>query len=125
MKSPQYVLEDVQKQREILLRESDFHKEEMDRKISSMATDAKKIGVGLLLVAGAFTVAYLVTRGIFSSKKTKVIKQKAGSGVAEVVLREPRKESDIIRMIKNQIALFLMAIAKEKLSAYLKGREIK
>ncbi len=124
MKSPQYVLEDVHRQREILLKETDFHKEEMDKKFSSMATDAKKIGVGLLLVGGAFAVAFLVTRGIFSSKKPKVIR-KSGNGVTEVVLREPRRESDIVRMIKDQILLFLMSIVKEKLNAYLKGIEIK
>jgi len=125
MKSPQYILEDVHKQREILLKETDFHKEEMDRKISSMTTDAKKIGMGLLLVGGAFAVAYLVTRGIFSSKKPKIVRQSSGNGVTEVVLREPRRESDIVRMIKDQITLFLMSIVKEKLNAYLKGIEIK
>ncbi|WP_028978741.1 hypothetical protein [Sporocytophaga myxococcoides] len=124
MKSPQYILEDVHRQREILLKETDFHKEEMDKKISSMTTDAKKIGMGLLLVGGAFAVAYLVTRGIFSSKKPKVVRQ-SGNGVTEVVLREPRRESDIVRMIKDQITLFLMSIVKEKLNAYLKGIEIK
>ena len=124
MKSPQYILEDVHRQREILLKETDFHKEEMDKKISSMTTDAKKIGMGLLLVGGAFAVAYLVTRGIFSSKKSKVVRQ-SGNGVTEVVLREPQRESDIVRMIKDQITLFLMSIVKEKLTAYLKGIEIR
>ncbi|MFN3403285.1 MAG: hypothetical protein ACK40G_04265 [Cytophagaceae bacterium] len=124
MKNPNYVLEDVDKQREILEKETGLFKEAVESDLKMITADAKKIGFTLLLLGGACAAAYLVTRAIIPSKPKK--EKKVTSAPADgLIVTEPKRESEIVKMIKEQIALFLIALVKEKLTSYLKSLDSK
>lgn len=112
----------IEEQKTLLHMNSDAFKVAMENELSKWGLKAKKAGTTSVLIGGGLFLAYLIGRKIFKTKKTSTTK--AGKN-GEVLIVERKKDSFIISLIKEQIALFLIAIAKEKLDILLKTLEKK
>ena len=73
------------------------------------------------MVGGIFLVAFLVGRKLLNKKKGKAFNDPELNqhGMNQLVVAKTQKESPIVRMIKEHIAIFLMALIKQKLMLYL------
>jgi hypothetical protein len=93
----------------------------LSQELSMLGNKSKKIGTGALIVGGVLLVGYIVGRKLFSKKEDKL----PGIPSTHLMVQRPKSESAIVTMIKEQILLFVMAVIKEKLTAYIKAAENK
>ena len=112
----------IEEQKTLLHMNSDAFKLAMENELSSWSLKARKAGTTSLLIGGGLYLAFLLGRKLFKSKK--INPPKAGKN-GEFVVVERKKDSFIVSLIKEQIALFLIAMAKEKLEILLKTLEKK
>lgn len=116
----------IDKARRSLEITSQVQKIAMETELAHLASRVKKMGTGALLVGGTALLVFLIGRQLFSSgkkDKKKVLLEKQPT--TQLMIAEPKEESPIVRMIKEQMALFLIAIVKEKLTAFIKASENK
>jgi hypothetical protein len=73
-----------------------------------------------IAVGGALVVSYVVYR-MFRGGSDKIVK---GGSSKPVKIKTYSEESPIIRMIKENIATFLLSIAKQKLMEFLEKQKI-
>ena len=95
-----------------LFDKSDQLRSEMTNDLHKLKVDVGKIGKNFLIIGGSLYVAYKISK-LFtrsSSSKEKVSHQ----------LVETRESSAMATKIKEQIALFLLALAFNKLKEFLK-----
>lgn len=116
----------------------DFEKQELEMKaqqyldamqggVKTVGKDVKELGTSTLIIGGAFLVAFLLGRKFFKNKKAKPFNDPCldQHGVQQMVVQNQKSESPIVRMIKEHITIFLIAIIKEKLMTYLSETEKK
>jgi hypothetical protein len=84
------------------------------QRVEEIKADAKKWGTIAIIGLGTIYITYRVIKKAVSSDKPKQDKNENYPSQMYV-----RGESRIVSMIKEQIALFLFAIAKKKLLEYL------
>lgn len=77
-----------------------------------LKANAGRIGKNTLVIGGVLLASYLVVRMLAKERKPKNAAQPGGYLPAAPV----RRESTVVAMIKQQIALFLIAIAKQKIT---------
>jgi hypothetical protein len=95
---------------------------QLDAYSESLGTRSKSTGTAALIVGGILVVGYIVGRKfLFKGKKRKALSSDPSD---QLMLRSPKQESAIVRMIKEQMALFLIAVIKEKLTAYINSTDI-
>lgn len=97
---------------------ADFKNAIIER-VGDLKADAKKWGTVAIIGLGTIYIAYRVIRKATSTKS----KESSQSG-NQPVLMNTGGESKIVSMIKEQIALFLFAIAKKKLLEYLQKSDL-
>ncbi|HXA01231.1 MAG TPA: hypothetical protein VNW99_04540, partial [Cytophagaceae bacterium] len=91
--------------------------EQLNAYTATLGNKSKSIGAGALIVGGILVVGYIVGRRfLFPGKKSKLISSDPST---HLMLRTPKHESAIVRMIKEQMTMFLIAIIKERLTAYI------
>lgn len=117
MNNSLHALTDFEEQKRELVNSSANFKSAIERASNSLGARAQKAGTSAIIIGGGLFLAYCLAKKIFSGKS----KNKVGSENPGIVVRHPRQESFISSMIKEKIALFLIAIAKEKLLAYIKA----
>lgn len=85
--------------------------------------NVSKIGNTALIVGTGVLAAYFVYKMFFGNSKTKMIVRPKEYNYPEntVVVQRVEEESTIVKRIKEQIALFLISIAKQKLQEYIDG----
>ena len=116
----------------------DFEKQELEMKaqqyldamqggVKTVGKDVKELGTSTLIIGGAFLVAFLLGRKFIKNKKAKPFNDPCldQHGVQQMVVQNQKSESPIVRMIKEHITIFLIAIIKEKLMTYLSETEKK
>ncbi|MCC5921495.1 MAG: hypothetical protein LAT68_13995 [Cyclobacteriaceae bacterium] len=81
-----------------------------------------KIGKTALIVGAAFYFTYKIFGSLFGSKKETVVMEDASS--EQLPVKVVSSESKIVTMIKEQIALFLIAIIKQKIAEYLQQLDL-
>ncbi len=89
------------------------YKNAIENQVGDLKENAGKIGRNAMVIGGVLVVGYLVARLIAGSEKKQVKIDEnyhPNMPVAPV-----RREFGLVSLIKQQIALFLVAIAKEKL----------
>ena len=117
---------DVDSQKEILSLEQDKYTREMEEELGKMVQKAKKVGTTALVVGGLCVVAFIVGKKIFSkNKKARFVNVVDPNSTTQMMVQQPREESPIIRMVKEQMTMFLIAIVKEKLVAFIQAQEFK
>lgn len=113
---------DTEEQLEILSREAEGYKQAIGKEVKTAVKDIRTMGSLLLLAGGAFALTFFLTKAFSSGKKEKSARKEEVQ-VTGVVVREPKKESEIITMIKEQIALFIISIIKDRITTYIKSLE--
>lgn len=94
-------------------------KQAIMERVGDLKSDVKKWGTIALIGLGTIYITYRVIRKATSTKS----KESATAG-NQPVLMNYSGESRIVSMIKEQIALFLFAIAKKKLLEYLQKSDL-
>jgi hypothetical protein len=103
------------------LHEKEIHMAKMEAELRSLGNRTKKIGTAALVVGGVLLVGYIVGRKMLSSKKRTGLPAIPST---HLMVQQPKSEPAIITVIKEQIPLYLMAIIKEKLTAYIKTKAV-
>jgi hypothetical protein len=90
---------------------------------SSLGVKSQSIGTGALIVGGILVLGYIVGKKLlFSGKKGRSL---PGEPSTRMMLRTPKNDSAIVRMIKEQMTLFLVAVLKERLTAFINAADHK
>lgn len=96
---------------------SDFNGE-----IKSVSKDLKNLSTTTLIVGGVALAAFLIGSKLFKKKKPKPFND---PDLNQLVVKHPKHESPIVRMIKEHITIFLISLIKEKIITYLTEAEKK
>lgn len=114
------------KEKKDLERASEEHKHAFEEELSEALDKGKRIATSALVIGGGFALSYYLIRKMTggSTKKIKKIKGKGSQqDVKEVVInRKPSVFSTVGNVVLTEIAVFLLAIAKEKLIEYLENQ---
>lgn len=97
-------------------------KQEADEYLTHIKLYASHWGKALLIVGGTVFITYKIIKGVTSGqhkKQEQLLSNKQQYAVAPI-----KSDSRIVRMIKQQIGLFLIAIVKRKLTEALQKREM-
>ena len=120
-----------------LMNEANRHKEMLAEDVRLVSERTEKIVTNALIVGGTLAIAYLIVRQLSGGKskkrkKTNAIRLVAQAPKESTTTTEPETENDdnsILNQIGNKIAseasVFLLNLAKEKLSEYLQSRKEK
>ncbi|ELR69934.1 hypothetical protein C900_04457 [Fulvivirga imtechensis AK7] len=121
-----------EKERKAYERASEEHKEAFEQELSEMLDKGKRIATSALVIGGGFAISYYLMKRLSGGKKVKKVKKKKHSPSNEypetvnevVVEKKPTVLSTVGNVLLTEIAVFLLAIAKEKLVEYIeKQRE--
>ena len=112
-----------------LLRRSAKHREELEKEVELISERTQNVITNALIIGGTLAAAYLMARVISGSSKSKTKTSKASlmpAAVASerVVEEEPSSPgimSQIGSALASQATMFLLGLAKEKLSEYLQS----
>lgn len=122
------LLETHDPEKKRLIESSLRHKHEMEREVKDISDRSEKMLKNALIIGGALALTYLVVNQL-SSAKSKKKPKKAKSAAIEL---EEDEEDDSPSMLSqmgdklvNTATLFLLDLAKEKLSDYLQNRKSK
>jgi hypothetical protein len=114
-----------------LLRKSALHREALEEDAKLISAKTEKILINALVIGGALAATYFVVKqfsgGKSKSKRTKKIKVIAAQPSSDevVTLAEPATPGIISQLgtaLASQATVFLLDLAKEKLSAYLESQ---
>jgi hypothetical protein len=90
---------------------------------SSLGVKSQSIGTGALIVGGILVLGYIVGKKLlFSGKKERSLPDEPST---HMMLRGPKNDSAIVRMIKEQMTMFLVAVLKERLTAFINAADHK
>lgn len=119
--------QDPEKKR--LIESSERHKYEMEREVKDISDRSEKMLKNALIIGGALALTYLVVNQLSSTKvKKKKAKKARGAEVETVEDEEDESPSVLSQMgdkFVNTATLFLLDMAKEKLSEYLQSKKSK
>ena len=105
-----------------LLEASLEYKEEIREGLQTILTKLGKTGVNALIISGSLVTSYLLYRAIVGSRATKF--KKDADGIDEKYLSgEPSIIDKLADKVLEQMLLFLLTLAKEKLVEYLKEQK--
>ena len=111
-----------------LLETSDRHRQEMTRELKDISQRSEKALRNALIIGGVLALTYLVVNQVSSSKsrKKKFKKEQKNESVTEEPFEEPPSLlSKLGDKAVNVATIFLLDLAKEKLSDYLQHRRSK
>ena len=121
------LLETQDPEKRKLLETSHRHRQEMEREIKDISQKTEKVLKNALIIGGALALTYLVFNHLSSTtEKKKKLKNKAIDDPHEE--REEEAPSMLSKMgdkAMNMATLFLLDLAKDKLSEYLQQRKSK
>ncbi len=116
-----------------LLKKSEKHRQELEDEVNLISERTEKIITNALIIGGTLAATYILVRQFSSSKKRKkkkpqrlkVVKRKVSTDDPETDFEEPSAPgivSQIGTALASQAAIFLLGIAKEKLSEFLQAQ---
>lgn len=114
----------------LLLKKSAMHKQELEDEVKSLSESTEKFITNALVIGGTLAVTYFLVRQFTKSKHKKKVKAlkvvkdadvnvEAGASLTE---SSPGIVSQIGSALAAQATVFLLDLAKDKLSAYLQAR---
>ena len=124
--------QDPEKKR--LMAEAKRHKENLTNEVKSVSEQTEKIITNAVIIGGALALTYLLVKQ-FSGSKTKKKRSKAIKLVAQAPKETSSPDEEefasnndsILNQIgtksANEATVFLLNLAKEKLSEYLQSRK--
>ena len=99
------------------------YKQTIGSQVNELKANAGKIGKNAIIITGALVASYLVVRLLVGKEKKKP--NEPAKDNRSLPVAPFRQESTIISMIKQQIALFLLAIIKQQINAFVERRVTK
>jgi hypothetical protein len=118
-----------------LLRKSAHHREQMEEDVKLISERTEKIITNALIIGGALAAAYFVVSRFSSSKsktkskgkikKVRLVKDEANVEEEAVLTEEPREPGVITQIgtaLASQATIFLLSLAKEKLSEFMQAQ---
>ncbi len=116
--------------KEELLKKSAMHRHELEEEVKVISERTEKIITNALIIGGTLAVAYFLVRQFSGSRpKKKVSEQQGIAASSKTELTESTEEtsapgiaSQIATALASHATVFLLTIAKEKLSEYLKSQ---
>ncbi len=129
----------LEAKKEALSRETEMYKQAIGEQVNAMKHDAGQVSKKVLIAGAGLAVAYFIGRSLFSKKNNKLLGSnkkshlllppQGYSGQAEPNFNQGRTEheskSHIADLIKQQIAIFLIGIATQKLQDLLNSQRKK
>ncbi len=113
--------EDREKSR--LLRKTAAHRQELESELEEITRRTEKFITHVLIIGGTVALTYLLVRQLAGDKPKKKTKSKEAAPETEKQAEEKSPLSSIITqvgtMLATQAAVFLLNLAREKLTAYL------
>ena len=123
------LLETQDPEKKKLIESSLRHRQEMEREVKDISDRSEKMLKNALIIGGALALTYVVVNQLSSTKvKTKKSKKPKRAEVELVEEEEDESPSVLSQMgdkIVNTATLFLLDMAKEKLSEYLQAKKSK
>jgi len=123
------LLETHDPEKKRLIESSLRHKQEMEREVKDISDRSEKMLKNALIIGGALALTYLVVNQLSSSKtKKKKIKATKNVNIEEDdddVVETPSMLSQMGDKLVSTATLFLLDLAKEKLSDYLQNKKTK
>lgn len=125
------LLETQDPEKKKLIESSLRHKHEMEREVKDISDRSEKMLKNALIIGGALALTYVVVNQLSSTKvkKKKPKKTKAKSAEVELVEDEDDENPSVLSQmgdkLVNTATLFLLDMAKEKLSEYLQPKKSK
>ena len=118
---------DTEDAKSLLLRKTAKHKKELEDEVKLLSENTEKIITNTLVIAGTLAATYFIVRQ-FSKKKRKAKAKKVklvnvSNAPVEAAASDEETEPGIVSAIGSALAaqatMFLLNLAKDKLSAYL------
>ncbi|MBS1491558.1 MAG: hypothetical protein JSS93_13615 [Bacteroidetes bacterium] len=120
------LLETQDPEKKKLIETSARHKQELEREIKDISDRGEKLLKNALIIGGALAATYFVVTQLSSSKKKKrkIVKAVAPSATEQQPEEEesPSFLSGMGDRLVNLASVFLIGLAKEKISDYLKNK---
>jgi len=116
-------MENVAAQKTTLKKSADDYKSAISNQIEHIKANAAQYGKTILIVGGVIFITYKLVR-MLTSRDEDDVEVKVVGGAHPVPVYASRSGRSIFDMIKEQIALFIIAIAKEKLVKYLQNLDM-
>lgn len=112
-----------------LLETSDRHRQEMTRELKDISERSEKILKNALIIGGVLALTYLVVNQVSSSKRKKKAGKKGNTNEISTseddVKETPSLLSKMGDKAMSMATLFLLDLAKDKLSEFLQQRKSK
>ena len=111
--------ENLSHYKETLEKDSKEHRKAFEEELAVMLDQGKKVALTALVVGGSFALSFYVIRKLAGGKKKKTV---VSSVRPEKVVIKNKSSlfSSIKHVVFTEAAVLLMAVAKQKLQAYLK-----
>lgn len=118
-----------EEQRDFLLREREEYKNAIMGDLQTAKQEFNEKLQTVLIASGAVLLGYLAVKAVgkmIESDPPPAAEQQATAPPATqqppaYYAPPPREESSVVRMIKEQLAMFILAFAKEKLAEFLEA----
>lgn len=108
-----------------LQRKADAQREELETEFEELTERTEKILTNALIIGGALALTYLLVRQFTGGKAKKKSKTKSAEQTGEAI--EPESQSPLTgiltqvgTVLASQATVFLLSLAREKLTAYLR-----
>src|SRR5262249_32833980 len=120
------LLETQDPEKKKLIESSLRHKQEMEREVKDISDRSEKMLKNALVIGGALALTYLVVNQLSSTKVKKKKTKRAKSADVELVEEDEDESPSVLSQmgdkLVNTATLFLLDLAKEKLSDYLQPK---
>ena len=111
-----------------LLETSYRHQQEVKRELKDLSERSEQVLKNALIIGGALALTYLLVNQLSSFKQKKKAKKGNSGEISEAPENREEAPSLLSKMgdqAMNMATLFLLDLAKEKLSEYLQNRKAK
>lgn len=119
------LLETQDPEKRKLLETSFRHRQEMERELKDISQRSEKVLKNALIIGGALALTYLVVNQLSTSKGKRKKSKKQTEGETEYEAEEPSALAKMSTKAIDMATVFLLDLAKEKLSEYLQQRKLK
>jgi ABC-type microcin C transport system duplicated ATPase subunit YejF len=112
--------------KDLLVKQTEKYKQQLNDEFKSVTQNTEKIVTNVIIIGGTLAVTYVFARMFFKSKSKRKARKKFKAEDADIETtpvqkNEPGVVSKIGSALAAQATVFLLNLAKDKLSAYLQS----
>lgn len=120
---------DYDQEKAMLIKKSNLLEGSIDNDVDKIKEYVEEYGKNFLIITGSLLATYVLLRIITKSSdeddkivKSIPLKSEVYGSQPQQVVHVVKEESEIVKQIKNSIALFLISIAKQKLQEFINSK---